>query len=84
MSMIAKKTTDPKLTRTFPNLLSEFVYKRTYAKWNGARRENWSETVDRYVEFLKEECPNPKSDGVHANYGFDASLVECWSARKTR
>lgn len=41
----------------FPNLLSEFVYKRTYARWNGQRRENWSETIDRYVEFLREECP---------------------------
>lgn len=57
MSTIAKTVEEPKLLNTFPNMLSEFVYKRTYAKWNGERRENWTETVDRYVEFLKEECP---------------------------
>ncbi len=35
----------------------EFVYTRTYARWLPAlgRREHWSETVDRYVEFLTAE-----------------------------
>ena len=39
MSTIAKKVEEPKLMTTFPNMLSEFVYKRTYAKWNGERRK---------------------------------------------
>lgn len=38
------------------NALGEFVYLRTYAKWNPAegRRETWVETVDRYLGFMKE------------------------------
>lgn len=38
----------------FPNLLSEFVYTRTYARWVDeiGRRENWAETVSRYTEFV--------------------------------
>jgi len=38
------------------NPLGEFVYLRTYAKWieEEGRRETWIETVDRYVDFMKE------------------------------
>lgn len=38
------------------NALGEFVYMRTYAKWipEEGRRETWVETVDRYVNFMKE------------------------------
>lgn len=34
---------------------SEFVYVRTYSRWvdDIGRRENWPETVDRYIEFIK-------------------------------
>lgn len=40
----------------FRNPLAEFVYYRTYAKWIDAenRRETWIETIDRYVDFMKE------------------------------
>lgn len=40
----------------FRNILSEFVYLRTYARWNEEenRRETWVETVDRYIAFMKE------------------------------
>lgn len=39
---------------SFPNLLSEFVYTRTYSRWLEAekRRESWPETVSRYVNFI--------------------------------
>jgi ribonucleoside-triphosphate reductase (thioredoxin) len=42
------------MSSSFDNALSEFVYKRTYAKWNAdkGRRENWDETVNRTVDFL--------------------------------
>ncbi len=42
---------------TFNSVLSEFVYTRTYARWNyeEARRETWPETVDRYVGFVSAE-----------------------------
>ena len=38
------------------NPLGEFVYLRTYARWleGEQRRETWIETVDRYVDFMKE------------------------------
>ncbi|MCW5589871.1 MAG: hypothetical protein KIT27_09445 [Legionellales bacterium] len=41
--------------RYFKNPLAEFVYLRTYARWIPAekRRETWIETVDRYMNFMK-------------------------------
>ncbi len=38
------------------NPLGEFVYLRTYARWieSEQRRETWVETVDRYVNFMRE------------------------------
>ena len=40
----------------FRNPLAEFVYYRTYARWipEEGRRETWIETVDRYIDFMKE------------------------------
>lgn len=40
----------------FRNPLAEFVYYRTYSRWieSENRRETWIETVDRYVDFMKE------------------------------
>lgn len=40
----------------FQNQLAEFVYYRTYSKWipEEGRRETWIETVDRYMDFMKE------------------------------
>ena len=40
----------------FNNSLAEFVYYRTYSRWSDelGRREFWTETVDRYMEFMKE------------------------------
>lgn len=40
----------------FRNPLSEFVYYRTYSRWmpDAGRRETWIETVDRYINFMKE------------------------------
>jgi ribonucleoside-triphosphate reductase len=40
----------------FRNPLAEFVYYRSYAKWIEAegRRETWIETVDRYMNFMRE------------------------------
>lgn len=41
----------------FPNEASEFIYVRTYSRWlpEKGRRETWEETVDRYIDFIKEE-----------------------------
>jgi len=43
----------------FRNEMAEFVYYRTYARWieEENRRETWIETVDRYMNFMKENLP---------------------------
>ncbi len=48
----------------FRNPLAEFIYYRTYARWidEEGRRETWIETVDRYVEFMKENLGSRLSD----------------------
>ncbi len=40
----------------FNNTLAEFIYYRTYSRWleDKSRRETWIETVDRYMDFMKE------------------------------
>lgn len=40
----------------FRNPLGEFVYYRTYSRWipEENRRETWVETVDRYMQFMRE------------------------------
>ncbi len=40
--------------------LSEFIYYRTYSRWieEEGRRETWIETVDRYMDFMKENLGN--------------------------
>ncbi len=40
-------------------LYSEFVYKSRYSRWlyDKERRENWDETVDRYIKFFTPRIP---------------------------
>ncbi|MCH8908753.1 MAG: ribonucleoside-triphosphate reductase, partial [Candidatus Heimdallarchaeota archaeon] len=40
----------------FKNGLGEFVYYRTYSRWieSEGRRETWIETIDRFMDFMKE------------------------------
>lgn len=40
----------------FRNSLAEFVYYRSYSRWidHEQRRETWIETVDRYMNFMRE------------------------------
>lgn len=40
----------------FRNPLAEFIYYRSYSRWMDSeqRRETWIETVDRYMEFMRE------------------------------
>ncbi len=48
----------------FRNALGEFVYYRTYARWidNEHRRETWIETVDRYINFMRENLGEKLTD----------------------
>lgn len=51
---VQKLASDSKMY--FRNALGEFLYYRSYSKWitEENRRETWIETVDRYVNFMKE------------------------------
>ncbi len=46
--------------RYFRNDLSEFIYYRTYSRWieEEGRRETWIETVQRYMDFMRENLGN--------------------------
>ena len=50
------------------NPLGEFVYLRTYAKWipEEGRRETWIETVDRYVNFMRENLGDKLTEKEYA------------------
>jgi len=50
------------------NPLGEFVYLRTYAKWieSENRRETWIETVNRYMEFMKENIGEKLTEKEYA------------------
>ena len=43
----------------FKNEVSEFIYKRTYSRWleDEKRRENWPETITRFLDFIILERP---------------------------
>lgn len=51
---VRKLATESK--KYFRNALGEFVYYRTYSKWipEEGRRETWIETVDRYINFMRD------------------------------
>lgn len=48
----------------FKNSLAEFVYYRTYSRWipTEGRRETWIETIDRYMNFMRENLGNKLKD----------------------
>jgi len=44
----------------FKNEVAEFIYKRTYSRWleEEGRRENWPETIERFISFVISERPD--------------------------
>ena len=52
----------------FKNPLAEFVYYRTYSRWieSENRRETWIETVDRYLDFMREKLGEKLSAAEYA------------------
>jgi len=50
------------------NPLGEFVYLRSYARWvkDEGRRETWIETVDRYVNFMRENLGKKLTDAEYS------------------
>ena len=48
----------------FRNPLAEFIFYRTYSRWieDESRRETWIETVERYVNYMKQKLGAKLSD----------------------
>ena len=44
----------------FKNQVAEFIYKRTYSRWREEdnRREDWPETIERFISFIVEQRPD--------------------------
>jgi ribonucleoside-diphosphate reductase alpha chain len=63
---VQKLATDSK--NYFRNPLGEFVYYRSYSRWieDEGRRETWIETVDRYLNFMRENIGNKLTDAEYA------------------
>ncbi len=53
----------------FRNQLGEFVFYRTYARWmpENNRRETWVETVDRFIEFMRENLGDKLTEDEYAH-----------------
>ena len=74
----------------FPNLLSEFVYTRTYARWleGERRRETWPETVSRYVGYIFKGKDVPEglaelAEKLILNFDVLPSMRALWCAGET-
>lgn len=50
-----KRNNKTTMTNHFPTEYQHYIYKSRYARWNNElnRREDWPETVSRYMEFMK-------------------------------
>jgi len=77
----------PRADTGFPTLLSEMVYTRTYSRWlpEEGRREQWNETVDRYVDFILSERKIPIHIGSQIRHAIRRmevlpSMRALWSA----
>ena len=55
------------MTNPFPSYYEEFIYKSRYARWieEEGRRENWDETVTRYINLI--------DDHISKNYPYPVS-----------
>ncbi|HEY4493723.1 MAG TPA: ATP cone domain-containing protein [Candidatus Paceibacterota bacterium] len=55
-------------SKFFSNKLSELVYYTTYSKWipEENRRETWIETVDRYINFMRENLGDKLREDEYA------------------
>jgi len=51
----------------FKNEVSKFIYKRTYSRWKGEekRRENWPETIERFLTFIISKNPDIPEKTIH-------------------
>lgn len=62
------------LQKSLPTPLQEYVHKSRYARWidDKQRRENWDETVKRYVDYFDNKFPHyPKAEIFDAIVNLD-------------
>ena len=54
------------MNNQLPTAYQQFIHKSRYARWLDSenRRENWDETVERYLDFMKEQTEGKISDGI--------------------
>lgn len=85
------KTLTEESKQYFRNQLSEFIYYRSYSRWieNEGRRETWIETVDRYMDFMKENLKDKLKESEYSelrrailNMEIMPSMRLMWSAGK--
>ena len=74
--------------RRIMNDYQKVIYKKNYARWNGERREEWAESVDRYAEHMLTHVPAKhreeylKAIGVVKRMGIVPSMRGMWTAGK--
>jgi len=75
----------------FLSAMGEFIYYRTYSRWlpEEKRRETWIETVDRYINFMKENLGDKLKENEYQkikkailNFQVMPSMRLMWSAGK--
>ncbi|MFO7980319.1 MAG: ATP cone domain-containing protein [Candidatus Aminicenantes bacterium] len=80
-----------KSKKYFRDALGEFIYYRTYSRWlpEEQRRETWIETVDRYVNFMRENLGDKITEEKYKeirefilNHKAMPSMRLTWSAGK--
>lgn len=73
---------------SFKDPYKEFIYKRTYARFldKEGRREDWSETINRYKEFFSEKVPSTHASAYEAaineivDFNVMPSMRALWTA----
>lgn len=59
---------------------SSFIYKSRYSRWLGDRRENWDETVNRYLDFITGSYLRSELFDVIYNLEVMPSMRAMWTA----
>jgi ribonucleoside-diphosphate reductase alpha chain len=64
--------------KAFPTFYQEFIYKSRYARWIDAkgRRENWDETINRYLDFMENKVATDHKKGLKAFKKIRPTLFE--------
>ena len=74
--------------KMFKNEVAEFIYKRTYSRWleEEGRREDWPETIERFIGFIISERPDIPDKTVDkirkymTEFGVMPSMRFLWAA----